>query len=133
MPVLADQFKGVFDELYLQKEFVQKVVLEEEVSFLRTLATGIQRFERYETTSSIDGNFAFELYDTFGFPIDLTELMAREKGWTVDMDGFNQALAEQKNRSRAATAIDTGDWVIVNEDNDTEFIGYDHTEIETEI
>ncbi|WP_379091858.1 alanine--tRNA ligase [Pedobacter sp. UC225_65] len=133
VPVLADQFKGVFDELYLQKEFVQKVVLEEEVSFLRTLATGIQRFERYETTSSIDGNFAFELYDTFGFPIDLTELMAREKGWTVDMDGFNQALAEQKNRSRAATAIDTGDWVIVNEDNDTEFIGYDHTEIETEI
>ena len=133
VPVLANQFKGVFDELYLQKEFVQKVVLEEEVSFLRTLATGIQRFERYETTSSIDGNFAFELYDTFGFPIDLTELMAREKGWTVDMDGFNQALAEQKNRSRAATAIDTGDWVIVNEDNDTEFIGYDHTEIETEI
>ncbi len=133
VPVLADQFKGVFDELYLQKEFVQKVVLEEEVSFLRTLATGIQRFEKYETTSSIDGNFAFELYDTFGFPIDLTELMAREKGWTVDMDGFNQALAEQKNRSRAATAIDTGDWVIVNEDNDTEFIGYDHTEIETEI
>ena len=133
VPVLAYQFKGVFDELYLQKEFVQKVVLEEEVSFLRTLATGIQRFEKYETTSSIDGNFAFELYDTFGFPIDLTELMAREKGWTVDMDGFNQALAEQKNRSRAATAIDTGDWVIVNEDNDTEFIGYDHTEIETEI
>jgi alanyl-tRNA synthetase len=133
VPVLADQFKGVFDELYLQKEFVQKVVLEEEVSFLRTLATGIQRFERYETTDSIDGNFAFELYDTFGFPIDLTELMAREKGWTVDMEGFNLALAEQKNRSRAATAIDTGDWVIVNEDNDTEFIGYDHTEIETEI
>lgn len=133
VPVLADQFKGVFDELYLQKEFVQKVVLEEEVSFLRTLATGIQRFEKYETTSSIDGNFAFELYDTFGFPIDLTELMAREKGWTVDMNGFNQALAEQKNRSRAATAIDTGDWVIVNEDNDTEFVGYDNFEIETEI
>ncbi|RZL62664.1 MAG: alanine--tRNA ligase, partial [Pedobacter sp.] len=133
VPVLADQFKGVFDELYLQKDFVQKVVLEEEVSFLRTLATGIQRFERYETTSIIDGNFAFELYDTFGFPIDLTELMAREKGWTVDMEGFNDALAEQKNRSRAATAIDTGDWVIVNQDNDTEFVGYDLTEIETEI
>lgn len=134
VPVLADQFKGVFDELYLQKEFVQKVVLEEEVSFLRTLATGIQRFEKYETsTGTIDGNFAFELYDTFGFPIDLTELMAREKGWTVDMDGFNEALAEQKNRSRAATAVDTGDWVVVNEDNDTEFVGYDQVEIETEI
>ncbi|WP_316766557.1 alanine--tRNA ligase [Pedobacter frigiditerrae] len=133
VPVLAEQFKGVFDELYLQKDFVQKVVLEEEVSFLRTLATGIQRFERYETSSEIDGNFAFELYDTFGFPIDLTELMAREKGLSVDMEGFNKALAEQKNRSRAATAIDTGDWVIVNQDNDTEFVGYDLTEIETEI
>lgn len=133
VPVLADQFKGIFDELYLQKDFVQKVVLEEEVSFLRTLATGIQRFERYDATSEIDGNFAFELYDTFGFPIDLTELMAREKGWTVDMEGFNKALAEQKNRSRAATAVDTGDWVVVNQDNDTEFVGYDLTEVETEI
>ncbi|MES2652666.1 MAG: alanine--tRNA ligase [Bacteroidota bacterium] len=133
VPVLADQFKGIFDELYLQKDFVQKVVLEEEVSFLRTLATGIQRFERYETKSVIDGNFAFELYDTFGFPIDLTELMAREKGLTVDMEGFNKALEAQKNRSRAATAVDTGDWVIVNEDNDTEFVGYDLTEIETQI
>jgi alanyl-tRNA synthetase len=133
VPVLADQFNGVFDELYLQKDFVQKVVLEEEVSFLRTLATGIQRFEKYETTNIIDGNFAFELYDTFGFPIDLTELMAREKGWTVDMEGFSKALEAQKNRSRAATAVDTGDWVIVNQDNDTEFVGYDLTEIETEI
>lgn len=133
VPVLADQFKGVFDELYLQKDFVQKVVLEEEVSFLRTLATGIQRFERYETKDTIDGNFAFELYDTFGFPIDLTELMAREKGWSVDMDGFNKALEEQKNRSRAATAIDTEDWIIVNEGNDTEFVGYDDFEAETEI
>lgn len=133
VPVLADQFKGVFDELFLQKDFVQKVVLEEEVSFLRTLATGIQRFERYEGTSVIDGDFAFELYDTFGFPIDLTELMAREKGLVVDMDGFNKALEAQKNRSRAATAIDTGDWVIVNDDNDSEFVGYDLTEIETQI
>ncbi|RZK57891.1 MAG: alanine--tRNA ligase [Pedobacter sp.] len=133
VPVLAEQFKGVFDELYLQKDFVQKVVLEEEVSFLRTLATGIQRFEKYETKDVISGEFAFELYDTFGFPIDLTELMAREQGWSVDMEGFNKALAEQKNRSRAATAIDTGDWVIVNQDNDTQFVGYDLTEIETEI
>ncbi|RYF23290.1 MAG: alanine--tRNA ligase [Flavobacteriales bacterium] len=133
VPVLADQFNGVFEELFLQKDFVQKVVLEEEVSFLRTLATGIQRFERYEGGQIIDGNFAFELYDTFGFPIDLTELMAREKGLSVDMEGFNKALEEQKNRSRAATAIDTGDWVIVNEDRETEFVGYDLTEIETEI
>ncbi|MGF1924569.1 MAG: alanine--tRNA ligase [Bacteroidia bacterium] len=133
VPVLADQFKGVFDELFLQKDFVQKVVLEEEISFLRTLATGIQRFDRYETTSVIDGNFAFELYDTFGFPIDLTELMAREKGFSVDMEGFNRALDQQKNRSRAATAVDTGDWVVVNEDSETEFVGYDLTEVETQI
>ncbi len=133
VPVLAEQFKGVFDELYLQKEFVQKVVLEEEASFLRTLATGIQRFEKYDNTKVIDGDFAFELYDTFGFPIDLTDLMAREKGLTVDMEGFNKALEEQKNRSRAATAVDTGDWIVVNPSNDTEFVGYDLTEIETDI
>jgi alanyl-tRNA synthetase len=133
VPVLAEQFKGVFDELYLQKDFVQKVVLEEEASFLRTLATGIQRFERYDGNKFIDGDFAFELYDTFGFPIDLTDLMAREKGLTVDMDGFNKALAAQKDRSRAATAVDTGDWIIVSPSNDTEFVGYDLTEIETEI
>ena len=164
VPVLAEQFKGVFDELYLQKDFVQKVVLEEEVSFLRTLKSGINRFNSYlsyrdDNTLMIDGEdndslahislverdkedrrnkrisglFAFELNDTFGFPIDLTELMAREKGWTVDMEGFNKALEEQKNRSRAATAIDTGDWIIVNEDRETEFVGYDLTELETEI
>ncbi len=133
VPVLAEQFKGVFDELYAQKDFVQKVVLEEEVSFLRTLATGIQRFEKYEGTKVIDGNFAFELYDTFGFPIDLTELMAREKGLSVDMEGFNVALEAQKNRSRAATAIDTGDWIIVGAEQETEFVGYDQTEAETDI
>ncbi|MFA6277549.1 MAG: alanine--tRNA ligase [Pedobacter sp.] len=159
VPVLAEQFKGVFDELYLQKDFVQKVVLEEEVSFLRTLEKGITLFEShlnntvipanskghgygfdYDGSSienvplnSISGNFSFLLYDTFGFPIDLTELMAREKGLSVNIEEFNKALTEQKNRSRAATAIDTGDWVIVNQDNDTEFVGYDLTEIETEI
>jgi alanyl-tRNA synthetase len=133
VPILANQFQGVFDELYQQKDFVQKVVLEEEVSFLRTLATGIQRFEKYAGASLIDGNFAFELYDTFGFPIDLTELMAREKGLTVDMDGFNEALAVQKNRSRAATAIDTGDWIMVSDEVETNFVGYDTLESETEI
>ncbi len=133
VPVLANQFKGVFDELHQQKDFVQKVVLEEEQSFLRTLASGIQRFERYEGAKIIDGNFAFELYDTFGFPIDLTELMAREKGLAVDMEGFNRALEKQKNRSRAATAIDTGDWVMVSDDRETDFVGYDFTEVETEI
>jgi len=134
VPILADQFDGIFPELKKQQDFVQKVVLEEEVSFLRTLATGIQRFERFETNDQIiNGEFAFELYDTFGFPIDLTELMAREKGWAVDMEGFEAELQKQKARSRAATAIDTGDWVIVNEDEEVEFIGYDELETECKV
>jgi alanyl-tRNA synthetase len=134
VPILADQFDGIFPELKKQQDFVQKVVLEEEVSFLRTLATGIQRFERFETNNQvINGEFAFELYDTFGFPIDLTELMAREKGWKVDMNGFEAELQKQKARSRAATAIDTGDWVVVNEEEEVEFIGYDELESECKV
>jgi len=163
VPLLAEQFHGVFDELWNQKDFVQKVVLEEEVSFLRTLDKGLKRFEilpleyyqlEADTVFSnepssifnekklsyvtkkvnelkefvISGQAAFELSDTYGFPLDLTELIAREKGWTVDIAGFNKALAEQKNRSRAATAIDTGDWVVVKEDDKTEFTGYDELE-----
>jgi len=162
VPVLAEQFKGVFDELAAQQDFVQKVVLEEEVSFLRTLATGIQRFEAYTKKQAdflmsenaiepeksftdawvysilkdqmvISGEFAFELNDTYGFPIDLTELMAREKRWTVDMEEYNKALLKQKERSRAATAIDTGDWVLIKPELEVEFVGYDDTEAQTEI
>ncbi|MES2829302.1 MAG: alanine--tRNA ligase [Bacteroidota bacterium] len=162
VPLLADQFHGVFDELVLQKDFVQKVVLEEEVSFLRTLATGIQRFDSYTKRQGehlmaenaielekpftdswvysilkdqmvISGEFAFELQDTYGFPIDLTDLMAREQRWIVDMEGYQKELLKQKERSRAATAIDTGDWVLVNPDLEVEFVGYDNFEAETEI
>ncbi|MBC6110382.1 alanine--tRNA ligase [Pedobacter fastidiosus] len=149
VPLLAEQFKGVFDELISQQDFVQKVVLEEEVSFLRTLGNGIIRFNEYINSRNtfdehnqgytlpkekeIEGSFVFTLSDTFGFPLDLTELMASEIGWTVNVDGFNKALAEQKNRSRAATAIDTSDWITVNADDQSEFVGYDDLEIETEI
>ena len=164
VPLLAEQFKGVFDELISQQDFVQKVVLEEEISFLRTLRSGINRFNSYlsyksDNTLMIDGEddnswnhislverdneqiekklvsgqFAFELSDTFGFPIDLTELMAREKGWSVDLAGYEQALKKQKDDSRAATAIDTGDWITLNADDQSEFVGYDDLEIETEI
>lgn len=137
VPLLANQFEGVFDELFSQKEFVQKVVLEEETSFLRTLGEGLRLFNVFvprtpETANSpviVSGKTAFELSDTFGFPIDLTELIARERGWSVDVEGFNKALQEQKNRSRAATAIDTGDWVLLKEDDSVTFTGYD--EIET--
>ena len=132
--VLADQFANIFPELKEQKDFVQKVVLEEEISFLRTLATGIQRFEKYAANvNNIEGSFAFELYDTFGFPIDLTGLMAKEMSLTVDMEGFEAALQQQKTRSRSATAIDTGDWVIVNDGDETEFTGYEELETECRI
>ncbi|WP_291077476.1 alanine--tRNA ligase [Empedobacter sp. UBA5528] len=126
IPVLAMQFEDIFPELGTQLNFVQKVVMEEEASFLRTLETGILRFEKYAADhSAIEGDFAFELYDTFGFPIDLTELMAREKGMKVDMDGFDLALEQQKARSRAAGAVDTGDWIVINDADENEFIGYD--------
>lgn len=134
VPLLAQQFEGVFDELASQQDFVRKVVLEEEQSFLRTLVTGVQRFETYaREAQAVTGDFAFELYDTFGFPIDLTDLLAREKGLKVDMQGFQQALAEQRDRSRAATAIDTDDWVVLRESEATDFVGYDQLESETEI
>lgn len=137
VPVLARQFDGVFDELIAQETFVQKVVLEEEQSFLRTLVTGVQRFESYVKAASaeklVSGDFAFELYDTFGFPIDLTELLAREQEFEVDMAGFEKALEAQKNRSRAATAVDTGDWVEIGPDESTSFVGYDILSCETEL
>ncbi|MET3980174.1 MULTISPECIES: alanine--tRNA ligase [unclassified Mucilaginibacter] len=153
VPLLAEQFKGVFDELYAQKDFIQKVILEEEVSFLRTLSAGIKRFEEYQTVNfynqvfSIDptatpqeienkvfsGEFAFELSDTYGFPIDLTELMAREKGWVVDIGAYNQALQGQKLRSRAATAVSAGDWVVLRAGDNTEFVGYDEMYTDCEI
>lgn len=134
VPILSQQFEGVFDVLGEQKGFVQKVILEEEVSFLRTLTTGIQRFEIYaDAHDAVDGEFAFELFDTYGFPIDLTELLAREKGKTVDMAGFQQALNRQKERSRAATAVDLSDWVAVNEDEETQFVGYEALESTSKI
>ena len=136
VPILADQFDGIFPELKDQQDFVQKVILEEEAAFLRTLSTGIHRFEKYLLESDdkrISGNFAFELSDTFGFPVDLTELMARERGYEVDTIGFTAALTQQKDRSRAATAIDTGDWIVVNEGDETQFTGYDDLETECKI
>ena len=136
VPLLADQFDGVFPELKSQQDFVQKVVLEEEASFLRTLSTGIQRFDSFVQANPgkmIPGNFAFELYDTFGFPIDLTELMAREKGYEVDMAEFAKCMEAQKTRSRQAETVDTEDWVILKEDQEVEFVGYDVLEANVEI
>jgi len=136
--VLVAEMGDFFPELKSQQELVRKVITEEEQAFLRTLSHGIKRFEQYTETNTnrkvIDGTFAFELFDTFGFPIDLTQLMAREKGLSVDMAGFNEGLESQKNRSRQAATIDTNDWVILKKGEEkTEFVGYELLETDVEI
>jgi alanyl-tRNA synthetase len=124
-----------FPELKKQKELITKVIREEETAFFRTLENGILKFKDYINSNpeKIEGQFAFELYDTFGFPVDLTQLLAREAGKPVDMEGFNKALEQQKERSRAATSIDTEDWIEIKKIGETEFVGYDFLESETEI
>ena len=127
---LVGQMGGQYSELVKQQELIRRIILEEEQSFLKTLANGIGRFEDYVTKAEggnrvIDGAFAFELFDTYGFPIDLTQLMAAEKGWSVDMEGFQKGLAEQKQRSRAAAAVENDDWVELIPDVNQEFVGYD--------
>mgnify|MGYP002030112848 CR=1 FL=1 len=132
--VLADQMGEFFPEIKNQKVLASKVIKEEEQNFLRTLDKGIQKFNHYASTAKneIEGSFAFELLDTFGFPIDLTELLAREMGLKVDQNGFHKALEEQKERSRKATAIEVEDWIVVNQ-GEGQFIGYDALEAETKI
>ncbi|MCB2207524.1 MAG: alanine--tRNA ligase [Bacteroidetes bacterium] len=130
--VLVDEMSSAFPELKSQQDLIAQVIKEEESSFLRTLSNGIKKFEQYiqnKEVGIIGGDFAFELYDTFGFPIDLTGLLAKENGWKVDMVGFNKGLEAQKNRSRKAAEVDTADWIQIREGNTaTEFIGYDHLE-----
>ena len=173
--LIADSFKNVFPELHAQKDFVSKVIKEEELSFLRTLQFGITSLEWYlateknpfvitksnewefaETISSTDnislefknknlldkktipGDLVFKFYDTYGFPIDLTRLIASDFGWIIDEEGFQNALAEQKNRSRKATELTTDDWVETLhatslQQTQTVFLGYDQTEAEIQI
>jgi alanyl-tRNA synthetase len=127
VPLLASEFKDIFPELDKQKDFVAKVIMEEERSFLQTLEGGLKRLDNITITNGqLAGETAFELYDTFGFPIDLTRLIGEEKGWSVDEDGFAKALQAQKDRGRADAKKETGDWVIVKEDIGVEFVGYDH-------
>jgi alanyl-tRNA synthetase len=134
IPLLAHQFEHVFPELQKQVDFVSKVVKEEEESFLRTLDKGLKRIDDIiQSSENISGKNAFELYDTYGFPIDLTRLIAAENNLTVDEKGFDAEMQQQKNRSRAATAIDTEDWVTLNEGAENTFVGYDTLEAETKI
>ena len=139
IPSLAQQFKGVFDELIAQEAFVAKVIYEEELSFLRTLSSGLIRLDNLmEKAQSnkikiLSGEEVFELNDTYGFPIDLTALIARENGMDIDEDGYNQALQAQKLRSRKDAGASAEDWVFVHEGDEVSFVGYDETKVNTRI
>lgn len=129
---LSEVMGDAFPELRAQQELVYKVIKEEELSFFRTLEQGIKRIDvlmqsvRAQGKTTIAGEDVFELYDTYGFPLDLTSLIARENGLSIDAEAFEMELNKQKDRSRAATALETGDWVILRDDTVEEFIGYDH-------
>lgn len=133
--VLVKKMGEQFTELVKYQTLITKVIKEEEISFLKTLTSGIHKFEKYTESNNkqIDGDFAFELYDTYGFPIDLTILMAKEKDFEVDMQGFQANLEVQKQRSRNAANTDTEDWVEIRENQNTVFLGYDLDSCEVEI
>ncbi len=136
VPTLVGQMGHQFPELQKQQDLIQRIILEEEQAFLRTLAGGIKRFEEYAakcTSKVVDGAFAFELFDTYGFPIDLTQLIASEKGLSVDMEGFNKGLAEQKERSRGAAKVESDDWQELLPGVEEEFVGYDTLEADVRI
>ncbi len=137
VPDLVAQMGHQFPELKAQQTLVEKVVREEEASFLKTLDSGIAKFENYCAKMQgtvVDGDFAFELFDTFGFPIDLTQLIAAEKNLTVDMEGFQRGLQQQKERSRKDAAVNTDDWVeLIAQDTPTRFLGYHQLECECRI
>jgi len=163
VPVIAEQFKNVFPELDKQKDFVGKVIHEEENNFLRTLENGLKMlnilFQVYHETKEsgitnkpilertlgeytkgyflkekcISGDLAFILYDTYGFPIDLIRLIAQENNFSVDEIGFEKEMQQQKDRSRAAAIVDTEDWIVVNENVSSKFVGYDLLETESKV
>ncbi len=134
--VLVQEMGSFFPELKAQQELITNVIREEETAFLRTLGNGIIRFNNHLASlkkTEIEGSFAFELYDTYGFPIDLTQLMAREQNLHVNMDEFAQCMAQQKERSRSAATIDTDDWIILDKKAESVFVGYDLLQTDTEI
>ncbi|WP_461532082.1 alanine--tRNA ligase [Sinomicrobium sp.] len=133
---LSDQMQHTFPEIKTQKNLVVNVIREEEQSFLKTLEQGLVLLDSIIANAkdnTVSGNKAFELYDTYGFPIDLTALILRERGYTLDEEGFRKELQKQKDRSRAATAMSTGDWVVLSDDDEEEFVGYDILETQVRI
>ena len=139
LPSLQAQFEGVFPELNDQIEFIEKVITQEETSFLHTLEQGLKKLSviidelNRSGAKVVSGELAFELYDTFGFPYDLTSLMARENGLSVDEEGFNKEMAKQKSRSKQDATKETGDWVILDNSTDIRFVGYEHSEAESKV
>lgn len=136
VPVLANQMGEFFPEIKSQQQLVTNVIREEEASFLRTLEQGIQLLDNVISTTTgneVSGEKAFELYDTFGFPIDLTALILRERGFSLDEAGFETELQKQKARSRAASEVSTEDWSVLIPGNVETFVGYDQTENEVKI
>lgn len=140
VPVLSEQMGAVFTQLPAQLDFVQRIIREEEVAFLRTLTNGLRRLAQVQQEmqasgkKQIDGATAFELFDTYGFPIDLTALIARENGFSIDEEGFKAEMEQQKSRSREAAKVDAGDWMLVSEEQEpVQFVGYDQLEAETRI
>jgi len=137
--VLVENMGDAYPELKAQQSLIEKVITEEEQSFLHTLETGIKLLDQIlEKTSTqknkvIDGKIAFELYDTYGFPLDLTELILKEKGFTVNREEFQLAMDAQKDRSRSATAITTDDWVELINTKDEKFVGYSNLEYKIKI
>jgi len=134
--VLSEKMGAAFPELKAQKQLIENVIKEEETSFLRALDQGLILLDGIVSsaeTKEISGDKAFELYDTYGFPIDLTALILSEKGYTLDEKGFEIELQKQKNRSRAASEMSTDDWTILNDDAVEEFIGYDALETNVKI
>ena len=138
VPVLVENMGQAYPELKAQQPLIEKVIKEEEEAFLRTLETGIRLLDKVmkDTKAAgkteISGVDAFTLYDTFGFPLDLTELILRENGMTVNEEEFNVEMQKQKQRARNAATVETGDWVVL-EEGETHFVGYDYTEYETRI
>ena len=138
LPVLIETMGDAYPELITQKSLIEKVIKEEEESFLRTLETGIRLLDKKmeETKAAgktvLNGVDAFTLYDTYGFPLDLTELILRENGMEADIEEFNKAMQKQKERARNAAAIETGDWITLK-DGECKFVGYDLFECEAEI
>ncbi|TVZ57620.1 alanyl-tRNA synthetase [Flavobacteriaceae bacterium MAR_2010_105] len=134
--VLSEKMGTAFPELKSQKQLIENVIKEEEASFLRTLDQGLLILDGIVKSTKgtmVSGEKAFELYDTYGFPIDLTALILHEKGLSLDEKGFNEELQKQKNRSRAASEMSTGDWTLLHDDNEQEFIGYDALEANVKI